>query len=97
MAFDDDVSEFYDNSEFAETVTHEGNSIDVMFFDVREDVEGVFINHTYCTAPSSMVATMIKGDTIERGLIEYKVKSITDHSNDKAIKVIELEHIRQPL
>ena len=96
MAFDSDLPEFFDNSEFAEVIYHEGTSIDAMFFDVREDIDGVLINHTYFTAPATAVSSMIKGDTIERGTTEYKIKSITDHNSDRSIKVIELEKIRQP-
>lgn len=94
MAFDDELSEFYNTGEFAESITHERSSIDVMFFDVREDVDGVYINHTYFTAPASTVTAMIKGDLITRGTVEYRIKSITDHNSDKTVKIIELEHIR---
>lgn len=90
--FDDDLAEFY--GEFAETIIHKGNSFDVMFFDTREDIGGVYINHVYCTCPANDSSGMISGDTVYRGTIEYIIKSITDHSADKAIKIIELEFIR---
>ena len=94
MAFSTDLSEFYSAEEFAEVITHEGASISAMFFDVREDIDSVYINHTYFTAPAENVASIIKGDLILRGSIEYRVKSVTDHNSDKTIKVVELEHVR---
>lgn len=94
MAFNDDLNEFYVSGEFAETVTHKGVSLDVMFFDVREEFEGVYVNHVYFTIPAPNINNMERGDTINRGTIEYMVKSISDHNSDKTIKVIELDFIR---
>jgi hypothetical protein len=95
MAFESDLSEFFDPSEFGENITHQGNTIAVMFFDVREEVENIYINHTYMTMPKSSLGAIQRGDTITRGNIEYRVKSITDHNSDKTIKVVELDYIRE--
>jgi len=94
MAFESDILEFYSNEEFSETITHKGVEISVMFFDVREESERVYINHVYFTIPRSRLNGMVRGDEITRGTATYKVKSITDHSSDKVIKVVELDLIR---
>lgn len=95
MAFESDLGEFYVNGEFAETITHKGVTITVMFFDVREEFEGVYINHVYFTVPTANLNGMVRGDVIKRGTNEYYIKSITDHSSDRAIKVVELDFIRE--
>lgn len=97
MAFESDLNEFYVSGEFATTVTHKGSTLTVMFFDVREEFEGVYINHVYFTIPAANINGMIRGDTILRGTTEYMVKSITDHNSDKSIKVVELDFIRETI
>lgn len=95
MAFDSDINEFFVNGEFAETVTHKGVTLTVMAFDVREEFEGVYINHVYFTIPAANLNGMIRGDKILRDNYEYMVKSITDHNSDKTIKIVELDFIRE--
>lgn len=95
MAFSEDMAEFYDTEEFAETISHEGVDVSAMFFEVRQDIEGTKINQTYCTLPASSASGMVKGDTILRGNKEYVLRSDpTDHSTDNAVKVLDLEFIR---
>ena len=94
MAFESDLSEFFDPSEFGENITHRGNTIAVMFFDVREEQENIYVNHTYMTLPKANLGGMIRGDAVTRDTVEYRVKSISDHNSDKSIKVVELDFIR---
>jgi hypothetical protein len=94
MAFESDLTEFFDPSEFGETITHHGSTINAMFFDVREEVEGMYINHTYCTMATTDAANFTRRDLIERGTIQYRIKSISDHNSDRSIKVVELEFIQ---
>jgi len=92
MAFEEDLAEFYDAEEFAEAITHNGNSIDVIFSEDRQEIDGIYINNTFFTAPASSVSSMIKGDAIIRGPKKYRIKNISDHSIDTKIKLIELEY-----
>ncbi len=92
MAFEEDINEFY--GEFSDTVKHDGVSYSVMFFNIKEDVDGVYMNHVYFTIPTSETSSMRRGDSVHKGSIEYKIKSITDHNSDKTIKIIELEFVR---
>ena len=94
MSFDSDLPEFFDTSEFGETITHHGNSINVMFFDVRDEIDRLYINHTYFTVASTDAAAMTRADLIDRGTIQYRIKSISDHNSDRSMKVVELEFIQ---
>lgn len=94
MPFVDDLSEFYDQDEFAEPILINGASSTAMFFEERNLFEGLESKTLYMTMPSNSAVLPTRGDTITRGKKEYRARTPQNHDNAGDVKRFDLEFVR---